>query len=120
MKTSITLGTLALLVATQATAQSKYGATPADSVTCVQNLSLYQEFMKQPGGEKDAYEPWKQVVRVCPTANKGIYQNGVKILTSFIDKEKDAERKARLIDSLGVVYDLRIAARRRTTCSSRA
>lgn len=108
MKTSITLGTLALLVAAQATAQSKYGATPADSITCVQNLSLYQEFMKQPGGEKDAYEPWKQVVRVCPTASKGIYQNGVKILTSFIDKEKDAERKARLIDSLGVVYDLRI------------
>ncbi len=28
-------------------AQSKYGATAEDSVSCVQNLSLYQEFMKQ-------------------------------------------------------------------------
>ncbi len=110
MKRSITIGSVAVaLVAGQvASAQSKYGATPQDSVACVQNLSLYQEFMKQPGGEKDAYAPWKEVVRVCPASSKGVYQNGVKILTAFIDKEKDPTRKGRLIDSLSLVYDMRI------------
>lgn len=110
MKHTITIGTMAvaLLAAMDAHAQSKYGATPEDSVTCVQNLSLYQEFMKQSGGEKDAYAPWKEVIRVCPSSSKGVYQNGVKILTTFIDKEKDEARKARLIDSLSLVYDMRI------------
>jgi tetratricopeptide (TPR) repeat protein len=99
---------LALTVSIGAMAQSKYGATPEDSVTCVQNLSLYQEFMKQ-GAYKDAYGPWREVLRVCPGSSKGAYQNGIKLLTTFIDEEKDPARKTRLIDSLNVVYDLRIA-----------
>jgi hypothetical protein len=90
-----------------AQAQSKYGNTPEDSVKCVQNLSLYQEFMKQ-SSVHDAYAPWKEVVNTCPASSKGLYQNGVKILTTFIEAEKDPARKARLIDSLGVIYDLRI------------
>ena len=90
-----------------AQAQSKYGNTPEDSVKCVQNLSLYQEFMKQ-SSVHDAYAPWKEVVNTCPASSKGLYQNGVKTLTTFIEAEKDPARKARLIDSLGVIYDLRI------------
>lgn len=99
--------TLAALAIGAVQAQSKYGATKEDSVTCVQNLSMYQEFMKQ-GAYTDAYNPWKEVVRVCPTSSKGVYQNGVKLMSEFISKEKDAARKARLIDSLYLVYDLRI------------
>ena len=88
-------------------AQSKYGNTPEDSVRCVQNLSLYQEFMKQ-GSVQDAYAPWKEVVNTCPASSKGLYQNGVKIMTTFIEAEKNPVRKATLIDSLNMVYDLRI------------
>ena len=86
----------AIALTTGAQAQSKYGNTPEDSVTCVQNLSLYQEFMKQSGGEKDAYAPWREVVRVCPTFSKGVYQNGVKILTTFIEEEKDIKDASRI------------------------
>ena len=90
-------------------AQSKYGATAEDSVTCVQNLSLYQEFMKQEALD-DAYPAWKQVLQVCPGASKGVYQNGAQtILPTFIAAEKDPARKQQLIDSLYIIYDMRAA-----------
>ncbi|MFN9326373.1 MAG: hypothetical protein ACK6A5_13410, partial [Flavobacteriales bacterium] len=73
LKHTLTI-TVAALAIGAAQAQSKYGATKEDSVTCVQNLSMYQEFMKQ-GAYTDAYNPWKEVVRVCPTSSKGVYQN---------------------------------------------
>ena len=98
---------VAIALTTGAQAQSKYGNTPEDSVRCVQNLSLYQEFMKQ-GGFKDAYGPWREVVNTCPMSSKGVYQNGVKILQSFLDVEKDPTRKGVLVDSMALVYDLRI------------
>jgi len=88
-------------------AQSKYGATPADSVECVKNLSLYQEYMKQ-NASADAYAPYRELLRICPACSKGVYQNGVKMFNAFIAKEKDAARKERLIDSLMLNYDLRI------------
>ena len=76
-------------------------------MTCVQNLSLYQEFMKQ-DAVKDAYGPWKEVLRVCPGASKGVYQNGAQtILPTFIANEKDEARKQAL-DRL-VVYRIRHA-----------
>lgn len=109
MKQSMRIpGLLAALVLTgSVTAQSKYGATKEDSVKCVQNLSLYQEFMKQ-NAIADAYAPWTEVLRTCPASSKGVYQNGTKILSTFIGKEKDPVRKARLIDSLYLVYDMRV------------
>jgi tetratricopeptide (TPR) repeat protein len=102
---------VAITIATAITAgaQSKYGATPADSAVCIQNLSLYQEFVKQ-GSYGDAYAPWRRVIEVCPASSKGVYQNGVTMLKNFISTEKDAARKARLIDSLYLVHDLRIAS----------
>lgn len=97
----------ALLAASLLSAQSKYGATPADSVECVRNLSLFQESMKQ-NNYSDAYAPYRVLVRICPTCSKGLYQNGTKMLGDFIGKEKDAARKERLIDSLMLNHDLRI------------
>lgn len=97
----------ALALVTAASAQSKWGATPADSVECVKNLSLYQEFMKQ-GAYKDAYPAYRELIRICPSCSKGLYQNGAKMFSEFISQEKDAARKERLIDSLLINYDLRI------------
>lgn len=104
-----TLLTAALLAAAAGLhAQGKYGATPADSAECVKNLSLFQEYMKQ-GAFKDAYPAYKELLRICPGCSKGLYQNGARMLTDFIAKEKDAARKARLVDSLMINYDLRVA-----------
>lgn len=99
---------LAALLTIAASAQSKWGATPADSAECVKNLSLYQEFMKQ-GSFADAYAPYRELIKICPACSKGLYQNGAKLFGEFITKEKDAARKERLIDSLLINYDLRIA-----------
>lgn len=99
------VATIALAIT--ATAQSKYGATPQDSVTCIQSLSLYQEFVKNKS-YADAYAPWRAAVEICPASSKGLYQNGANMLKEFIRLEKDAARKARLIDSLYLVYDTRI------------
>jgi tetratricopeptide (TPR) repeat protein len=99
---------LMLFLAMAANAQSKWGATPADSAECVKNLSLYQEFMKQ-NSYADAYAPYRELIRICPACSKGLYQNGAKLFSEFIAKEKDLVRKERLVDSLLINYDLRIA-----------
>jgi len=102
------LGLFALFaLSCAAQGQSRYGATPEDSAKCVQCLSLYQEFMKQ-NVLQDAYEPWRCAISVCPASSKGLYQNGTRLLLTFLSKEKAADRKARLIDSLYMVYDMRI------------
>ncbi|MFZ1692593.1 MAG: hypothetical protein WAT74_05265 [Flavobacteriales bacterium] len=97
----------AIAASTGLFAQGKYGATPADSADCVKNISLFQESIKQ-GSFGDAYGPFRTLVNVCPAYSKSLYQNGGKMLTDFIAKEKDAARKERLIDSLMLNYDWRI------------
>ena len=105
-----TLGVLAALaLAGGAHAQGgKYGTTPEDSVTCVQSLSLYQEFFNQGKNYADAYGPWTAAMRTCPASSKKMYVDGNIMLKNFIAKEKDAARKQLLIDSLYLVHDRRI------------
>ena len=95
-------------LAINASAQGKYGATPEDSVTCVQSLSLYQEFFNQKS-YGDAYAPWSKALDICPGSSKKMYVDGNIMLKNFIAREKDAVRKASLIDSLYLVHDLRMA-----------
>lgn len=97
---------LALLFATAAFAQ-KYGATPEDSLTCLQNLSVYQEFYKQKN-YNDAYDAWKQVLTVCPATSINTYIRGAAILKTRINKAPDAETRAGYIDELMNLYDLRM------------
>ncbi len=96
----------AMIMANTTYAQGKYGA-PEDSVRCLENLSMYQEFMKQ-NALDDAYGPWRTVLSICPASSKGVYQNGTRLLGTFIQKEKDAARKNALVDSLFLIYDMRI------------
>jgi len=97
-----------IALAYTATAQGKYGATPTDSVSCVQNLSMYQEFFGQTN-YADAYGPWATAVSLCPASSKKMYADGNLMLKTFIGKEKDATRKAALTDSLYLLHDLRMA-----------
>jgi len=79
---------------------SKYGK---DSVKCLQNLSLYKEFVKQ-GNFDDALVPWRIVFTECPRSSKSIYTDGIKVITNQITKTK----KPAYIDTLMMVYDQRI------------
>ena len=109
MKKSILI-ILALLSGGMAFAQGKFGATPEDSVTCVQSISLYREFVKQKN-YKDAKGAWITSWTTCPKARKFIHTDGEKMYKAFIKENKDnAEVKEPLIDTLMMVYDKRIEA----------
>ncbi len=87
---------------------SRYGKGE-DSIHCIQNLSLYREFVKQgPGRYQDAIGSWRIVFKECPTSSQNIYIDGIKIYNDLIDKETDAGRKALLMDTLRMIYDQRI------------
>lgn len=107
MKTKIFLLPLVIFMAEMTFAQGKFGNTAEDSVECVKNLSLYQEFFKQ-NNYADAIEPWRNAVRICPKYSVSVFINGAKMYKTFIEKEKDAAKKDKLIDTLEMVFDLRI------------
>lgn len=82
----------------------KYGS---DSVTCIQNISLYREYYKQKN-YKDALPGWRWIFINCPASTENMYVDGPIMLKDFISKEKDANRKKALIDTLLLTYDQRI------------
>ena len=88
-------------------AQSKYGATPEDSVTCVESTSLYVEFYKQKN-YADAKGPWLKAVQHCPKSSKNLYIKGAVMYKSFIKAEQDVDKRAKLVDTLMWIYDQRI------------
>lgn len=100
---------LILLVAVSAgySQGSKYGKTDADSVKCVENLSLYYEFFKQKN-YKDALNGWRAACEICPKSRKSLYINGVKMYKKFIADEKDDSTKQLFVDTLLGIYDKRI------------
>ena len=90
----------------------KYGE---DSVSCIMNLSLYKEFYKQwknsgykNAAVKDAIKPWRRVFLDCPASRQSLYLDGVKIMDWRIKNTEDEALRARLIDTLFMVYDQRI------------
>ena len=96
-----------LLCNTTYAQNGKYGATPEDSTLCVQNLSLYIEFYKQKN-YSDAMMGWRWVFNNCPKSSKKMYANGASMYKRLIRKEKDADKKGKLVDTLLSIYDQRI------------
>lgn len=101
------IATILTVMSFSANAQSKYGDTPDDSIACISNVSLYQEFYKQKA-YVDAYGPWRQVMQHCPRFSKAIYQKGVTIMKSMINQASTAEERDAYIDELMATYDQRI------------
>lgn len=100
--------TLALGVALGASAfAQKYGATPEDSLSCLQNLSVYQEFFKQKN-YVSAYDSWKKVTEICPATSLNTYIRGNTILKTMIAKAPDATKRAQYMQELMNLWDLRI------------
>ncbi len=90
----------------------KYGE---DSVACITNISLYREFYKQwkasdytSASVKEIIKPWRWVFKNCPLGSENTYVDGVKIMQYRIENEKNEAKKAKLIDTLMMVYDQRI------------
>jgi Tetratricopeptide repeat. len=85
----------------------KYGNDSITRVTCLRNLSLYGEFVKQ-GNFHDAKKPWVKVFTQCPAASLNTYINGAKIYKDYIDNATDPSKKSSLLDTLMLIYDRRI------------
>lgn len=99
--------TLIMMSASIPSFAQKWGKTPEDSVNCVTNTFLYRDAYNNKQ-YLEAYEFWKECLKVCPANNKNLYIRGTVILKTKYNATKDmAERKA-ILDELMEMYDLRI------------
>jgi len=85
---------------------SQYGHGE-DSLRCLQNMSVYQEYVKT-NNWKDAYGPWKSVFTETPWVRVSIYTNGAKILRNLIATEKDGAKQKQYFEELIKLHDQRI------------
>lgn len=86
-----------------------------DSITCIENISLYREFYRQWKSNKykgemiyDAIQPWRWVYNNCPLGTQNTYVDGVKMMKYFLKKEKDSNKREKYIDTIMMIYDQRI------------
>ena len=116
MKRILTLNLLTLsmllLFAANGIAQSylkevKYGVDEEAREQCIVALSLYKEDYKQRNYEK-AKSNWLKVLNVCPAASPNTYIHGARMMKKWISEEVSPSRKAEMIDSLMMIYDMRI------------
>ncbi len=84
-----------------------YTTSEADSMACIQNYSLYSEFVKQKNFV-DALPGWRKSVAICPKMSEAHYQNGEKIMDNLIANTEDEALKSAYIDTLMWVHDQRI------------
>ncbi len=99
---------IVMMASLTAAKAQKFGATPEDSLECIKNLSLYQDYYKQKQFD-ESLKYWKNVFQICPTCSKSIYVKGAKLYGKTIKANKaNKELKDKLVDTLMLVYDARI------------
>ena len=85
----------------------RFGDTPEDSIQCVRNLSLYQEYYNQ-GNRQLAWEPWREVFLNCPQASQNTFIRGAILVKMKYAEETDPIKRDAWVDTLMKVYDQRI------------
>ena len=90
-------------------AQSSKFASASDSVECMQRLSFYREYVKS-GDNMSAVPSWRIALAVCPrTVNQLLFFDGQQIVKTLLNQSGNTpEHRAELIDSLMLMYDIRI------------
>ncbi|HPV88275.1 MAG TPA: hypothetical protein PKU85_03560 [Bacteroidales bacterium] len=108
-KLGILISLIMFVFVTQGYAQSgRFGATPEDSVECVRYLNFYKEYFKN-GNIREALPSWRGALRVCPVGvTQSLYQDGQNIIKFLINQTKDPDRRKELVDSLILMYNIRI------------
>ncbi len=88
-------------------AQGKYGATPQDSVKCIEALAIYSDYIKNDLPTAKKY--WRVAYTKCPASRKSLYTNGVDIYEAEIKKNKDNKELVNaFVDTILMIYDQRI------------
>ena len=101
----IALILVGLIISVGSFAQGKYGATPEDSITCIESL-IYKDYLKSEPAL--ALKLWRVAYKTCPQSQKSLYINGVKMYDALAKKEKDAAVKQTYIDTMLSIFDQRI------------
>ncbi|MFT4660905.1 MAG: tetratricopeptide (TPR) repeat protein [Patiriisocius sp.] len=96
-----------ILSSTSMSAQGKKYDYGADSASCVKQLFLFQEFVKQKA-YTDALGPWEKAIEICPKSRKSLYTKGSKMFKGLIKAEADSVKKEALIEQLMFLFDTRI------------
>ncbi|RGN30875.1 tetratricopeptide repeat protein [Bacteroides oleiciplenus] len=75
---------------------------------CNKNSSISHEAVRA-NNFKDAYLPWKEVLKDCPTLRYYTFSDGISILRSFLGdiKDRNSAEYKKYFDELMEVYDLR-------------
>lgn len=115
MKQKIAIITVILVILTSfALHAQKYGE---DSLSCVENLSLYKinyriwkdhKYSEDVVQQVPILDPWRWVFYNCPRSSQNIYVDGIKIIEYYYNKEADETIKQQWIDTLMLIYDNRI------------
>ena len=110
-KTVKIIATVVLMISTLNgfSQKGKYGATPEDSLTCIENLSVYLNPYFKSGDYKEAVKFWRVCFNTCPKSSKNMYINGAKMYKQFIKDAEDDSTKRAYLDTLMMIYDQRIA-----------
>lgn len=85
----------------------KYGPDEEARKACATHISLYRENYNQRNFAM-AKSSWLKVLEICPAASQNAYIHGARMMKTWIDEERNLTRKNQLIDSLMMLYDMRI------------
>lgn len=86
----------------------KYGDTEEDSVRCIENLSVYKDFLREKKYGQ-ALNYWRVAFNTCPKSSLRMYVDGEKILEERIrENETNEQRVNEILDTLLLLYDRRI------------
>ncbi len=88
---------------------------PADKAKAEESLVLLKD--NRAGNPKSAIAPLNWLIANAPDLNKSLYIYGADVYEALAKSEKDAAKKAKYVDSLLIIYDLRIA---NTECGEKA
>ena len=109
MKTIVTGALMTMLVVLNfdLMAQCREFKWPEDKSTAEEKVALYGDAMKQ-GQYKAAVKPFTWMLKNAPDWHVKLYIDGADIYDNLAEKEKDPVRKQQLVDSMLMMYDLRI------------
>ncbi len=88
-------------------AQCREFKWPEDKSMAEEKVALYGDAMKQ-GQYRAAAKPFTWMLKNAPDWHVKLYIDGADIYDNLAEKEKDPARKQQLVDSMLMMYDLRI------------
>ena len=98
---------LMLAIAPNILAQGgRFGATPQDSISCVQNLNFIKDEMNSKNYDV-AYSMFTELMRICPSASQNTYLQGITLMKHFADNTADQVQQQKYVDTLLMLYDKR-------------